>query len=323
MTEDHPSHDIKAYVDGTLPAAEALALEEHLSGCPECRAELTAVRALADPSTAELSELESAGLRKAVWEALKDEEREQPRSRTWGRRISPLLGAAALVAVVAVGAAQVLGGAGGNESSSRSTVKEENGGVADPAEPKGGKAKGTETMGTSDGDADQERGERTDGGGESPDRGQGPTAVSSDSVAASAGAAPKPVFVSDGQPVSRDDLLRLAARRPPFTSFSLSYRTVEADKLQPRFTANLARRAGDRDADQLTACVNSAYRAAAPGRLLPAYARVGELDGTDSLVVGFVWAARDEKSLRRFQLWAWPRGDCSSTLLLERGRIRR
>lgn len=107
----HPRDDLTALLDGALPPARAAAVEAHLAGCPECRAEVErqrgALAALAAlPSAPALPPFFSARL-----EARLREERARPRglravlaaigARAGRRRAIAWAGAAAALAVIA------------------------------------------------------------------------------------------------------------------------------------------------------------------------------------------------------------------------------
>ena len=104
----HPRDDLTALLDGALPPARAAAVEAHLAGCPDCRAErerlrgaLAALEAL--PPAPALPPFFSARL-----EARLRDERGRPRGlravlagahRGGGRRVLAWAGAAALAVV--------------------------------------------------------------------------------------------------------------------------------------------------------------------------------------------------------------------------------
>lgn len=92
---------LSEYVDGELDAADRVALEQHLSGCAECRGAVTELRRVRDW-------LESDGVHptdapsKAAWLAINERinRRRRLRSMTAG---AALLASAAVVALVLIG----------------------------------------------------------------------------------------------------------------------------------------------------------------------------------------------------------------------------
>jgi hypothetical protein len=103
-----------AYALGQLPADERVALEAHLEGCPECRAEAESLGSVArllphaDPARFGPAPQPPAELGKRVAVAIRSERRAQRRQRRlrWGLS----LGGAAAAAAAAVLAIFVLGG---------------------------------------------------------------------------------------------------------------------------------------------------------------------------------------------------------------------
>lgn len=92
---------LHAYVRGGLAETEAAEIEAHLASCTDCRRESDAVRALTAAPEPLMSDVERAALHRDVRTAVAV----APRSRThtWGRRFAPALGAAAMLALIAVG----------------------------------------------------------------------------------------------------------------------------------------------------------------------------------------------------------------------------
>ena len=98
---------LRDYRRGRLDAVRADQVSEHLEGCDECRRLHRQLSALG--SAESLTEIERTRLRSGVRRRLTQDEH-----RAWGggRRLAGALGAAALLAVAAVGAATVFGGGG-------------------------------------------------------------------------------------------------------------------------------------------------------------------------------------------------------------------
>ena len=108
LTHEEVSAALSVYAQGGVDAARGAEIEAHLEGCPDCRQELQGVMALTmAPSglpselSEPMSELERASLHREVRSALVAPA--PSRSERWGRRFAPALGAAALLALIAVG----------------------------------------------------------------------------------------------------------------------------------------------------------------------------------------------------------------------------
>jgi hypothetical protein len=117
MTEiDHAtcSELLRPYLEGSLDAARADAVEHHLASCPSCEAEQRALGALLRAPDASLRPGERDRLRNAVLDATGVGTTPSTTApRRWASRLAPAVGAAALLLVVAVGVRLVGGGAGG------------------------------------------------------------------------------------------------------------------------------------------------------------------------------------------------------------------
>jgi hypothetical protein len=114
-----------------------------------------------------------------------------------------------------------------------------------------------------------------------------------------------------------DSLKRLGSTAPPLTAFARAYRAADVPALKDRLLTDLERAAPARAREQIRRCAGAVldrYTA------LPAYAAVGRLGERRVLVTGFAWTDGGTR-LRRFQMWAWPRGSCASPVAYEAGRI--
>ena len=114
-----------------------------------------------------------------------------------------------------------------------------------------------------------------------------------------------------------DSLRHLGSTARPLTAFARAYRAADVPALQDRLLTDLERAAPRRAGEQIRRCagvVLDRYTA------LPAYAAVGRLGERRVLVTGFAWTNGGTR-LKRFQMWAWPRGSCASPVAYEAGRI--
>jgi hypothetical protein len=102
ITHETCSELLGPYIGGKLDRARRADVEEHLATCDECSQELAGLVALTAPEIEPLNEVERARIVRAVRAEARGAERE-PISIRWGRRFAPALGAAAVLAVIAVG----------------------------------------------------------------------------------------------------------------------------------------------------------------------------------------------------------------------------
>ncbi|CAN5560984.1 hypothetical protein BH24ACT26_BH24ACT26_00370 [soil metagenome] len=113
---------LRGYASGALEEAQADAVGHHLGGCARCRAELRGVAALRR-APGELTDAERDALHRGVAAAAATPDGVAAPSseggmepRAWRPRLAPALAAAALVAVVLVAGASLLGGLTGVSS---------------------------------------------------------------------------------------------------------------------------------------------------------------------------------------------------------------
>jgi anti-sigma factor RsiW len=103
MNCDDASELLTAYIDDELDLATALRIEQHLSGCPECRRQVAAAgainAALSQPGVAYAA---PPVLRQRLKTVIRSETPGQPSGRAWRR---PALAGLAAAIVLAIGAA--------------------------------------------------------------------------------------------------------------------------------------------------------------------------------------------------------------------------
>ena len=138
------SEYLPRFLAGDLEQEQGAAVELHLADCAECRAERHALEALIRPA-ATLSATERAELHTALDRELptvvdgvpaRAPSRSGEGSRRWRSRLAPALGAAAVVALVAVAVATLSGGLGG-DAQNAFEVSGGGGGQADSAAERG------------------------------------------------------------------------------------------------------------------------------------------------------------------------------------------
>ncbi len=98
MTQAHVAEQYSAYLDGRLPEATRQAVEAHLHACPQCAAELDALRRL----VAELRALPEVPAPAALVEALRARRAARASARPWFLRPPALAGGALAAAALAV-----------------------------------------------------------------------------------------------------------------------------------------------------------------------------------------------------------------------------
>lgn len=101
LTHERCSELLGAFASGELDAQHRTQVEGHLSSCRDCSLELAAIEALAAPDLVEMTGVERDRLTGAVRAALLPPRRAAWSAR-WGRRVAPAVGAAALLAIVAL-----------------------------------------------------------------------------------------------------------------------------------------------------------------------------------------------------------------------------
>lgn len=101
MTHEDVSALLRSYAEDGLGKDQRARVQDHLGSCAECRAELGVVTALMAAPARPMDDLERAALHQAVRTEIALAQ--APRMQRWGRRLAPALGAAAILAVIAVG----------------------------------------------------------------------------------------------------------------------------------------------------------------------------------------------------------------------------
>jgi hypothetical protein len=310
---------LRGYVAGELAASEAEWVAEHTASCDECRAELTAVKALVLPPVEEPTQLELARLHKAVMDATRVDTAPiviPRKSGALGRRLAPYLGAAATIALLLFAASQVTL-SGGDSADSPSAALDAG-------------TEGAETGGDGAGvvPGSTEKPRKSDGKKVLPETASGdqavtPTSGGSDGGATAALSGPQPVYTSLGK-VTPKELEDTAVHDPPFSSFARQYNGRSARALQGRFVRSLSLDAEDGvTAKAIKNCASTVIEQGSNDLYyLPAYAGTGVIDGTRALLIGFAYTLQEKAPLDRFQLWAWERPGCDTVILYRGGPIR-
>ena len=287
ISHERCSELLPAYVREGSAHAHAGAVEAHLAGCSDCSAEHRALMALVATEPPPLTEIERARLRRAVLEEAvpAPDVEAQPPASTTKARLFPLLGAAALVMLVAVFAYAGFGDGNG-----------------------GGDAE-TPALEGADHDAMKDAGQ---GGGAG--EASGNTTMESAAGASRAKAAPpRPEFKADIGAVNAKRLNKLGRSGVPLVLFPPSYTTDDVARLRDDYIEQMAADAPAARAAQLRECiagVTSNFPTA-----LPAYSAIGEFvdePRREVLIAAFAWTDETEGPLDQSMVWAWPLGSCDS-----------
>ena len=310
ITHERCSELLAGHHRGELGPEDASAVERHLAGCEECRAELVGLRALSRSAEFEpLGDEERQSLRDAVAREARlapGQVYELPARRTfWERHAGQIVGAAASIVVIlfaylALGlpGRDDAGGDGDNGGGDQTTTAE---------------------------------GEELDA---APDAGAGPEGpqpvfITADLRAVAEGAqddateseAPSALLQSRAKHTERS-IQELGERGPILREFSEAYTSDDAG-LAENFLNQLASEAPDDEVrDRVLEC-GASLLGDDPGRpLLPAFATVAEFKQQEALILGFVTSDGLTPELNRYSLWAWPVDDCGVILLGTSGDIR-
>lgn len=317
MTEEHHriSEILAPYQRGELGAPENAEVEKHLASCEGCRSELAAVRALFGAPVPAMEEIERARLHRAVLSGTKGGRAIAPGPSL--ARVASALGAAALFALFAFGAAQLF--TGGLSGSGESAT----GGGADSDSGAGAPEAATVPSGYQDGvlglPASHPRlssgaadGRNGDGGAGGQSSNASSSAESGDEPAATEIAAsegPPPYFEPQPRVLSEQALHRLGRTRDPFAAFSLAYRAGDGVDRRGQTTAlSLA----SPEPGEVRACADRVM--AQDRNAVPAYGALGTFEGRYAIALGFVTAPRASGALSRYDIWVWDFGDCSSAV---------
>lgn len=301
MTHERCSELLQAYVAGDLPAGEAERVRAHLDDCEDCRAEETAVAALAAHETEPLTELERARLHRDLFQELWPGTRANADLAApapgpgWKRWIVPALGSAAavLVALVVVTGGLSGGGddqAGGADGGGSEAALESSQQAIEPA----GRGGGADAVG----DRKTEKGDAFS------------TAAGVGGASAYNAGGPQPQFDAEAGDLSAEQLSALGRTSDLFRGFADGYTVDDVDGLRSRFVRRLASQSGAASA-QVRECAATLPQ---DEPILPAYGATGTYDDRDALVLGFVTNDAGSASLDRYLMWVWTKGSCRTPI---------
>ena len=300
MRHEEVSEVLVDYARGDLDAATKASVDEHLSGCRICAAELKAVSVL-HLEQAPLSDAERSRLHRAVAEQVgPSPARQSPLRRArWAARVAPALGAAALVALGVVGALGLITGEGGDELGGRSGAEDGGAltGVGDGGGDQGAASKHRRARG-----ADKD-GAQAEGVEESSEAG--------DPEAASIAGALEPTFDPTTAPLTERDLSALA-RKTGYDAFDSSGAPNRMANREVLLVEQLSRMAPKAVRGQVRSCARS-VTSRGQEQLFATFGTLTEVDDRPSLVLGFIWPGPPQDRTG-YMLWAWPRGSCEEPL---------
>jgi hypothetical protein len=308
ITHERCSELLAEHHRGELGPEDASAVERHLAGCGDCRAELAGLRALSGAVDFEpLGDDERQRLRDAVTQQARlapGQVYELPARRTfWERHAGQVVGAAASIVVILF-AYLALGLPG-----------------RDDAGDDGGDGAGGGQPAIAEGESLD-----ADAGSEGPQ----PVFITADLRAQADAAeddtatAPRSALLGlqNRSKHTERSIQELGERGLIFREFSEAY-TVDHAGLAENFLNQLASEAPDDELrDRVLECGASLLGDDPERPLLPAFASVAEFMEQESLILGFVTSDGLTPELNRYSIWAWPVDNCEVILIGTSGHIR-
>ena len=319
MDHERCSELLPGYLAGDLDGADTEAVAEHLAECEQCAGERAGLEALQGTPSLTMTTEERAALERGVMAGIgRDEPGDVvtplPTRPPIRARLAQALGAAALIAAIATFA--FLGLSGGDDDAVLRTANQD------------GDAEGADTEAAFD--QSQDAGGGSGGGSGSLEDKKGTTGTSEiaaaeagapDSASGPGGQPPQPAFTLADDPFTSGELQKLGESSLASVTFAHYYSAGDAEHrvtLLEQLVDDARRRAGQEVADQVEDCAQQVLDS--ENAILPSFGSLGELDGSDALVLGFAWTS-GRGSLDRYMVWGWERGDCDVALEYIEGRI--
>ena len=286
-----------------LPQEDARALEEHLSTCGGCRAEVAALRALTAAS-GNLTEVERRDLHAEIKTALGEAPAAAvvPLSPRWATAAKALSAAAAVALIAAAG---IWVGTSGTDDSGSDTAAGGGGSTAEaPAaeSAKEGRPRpsflGATPLAAQDSGDDEES--ENNGGDDATEQG-----------------------VLSALELNQQLLANLAEEGPLFQDFAGYYSAPVPAETTQRTLLNLAKQApGAGLRAQVEDCGDD-FLASRPGTALSVAALLGNFEGEGALVIGFATTEDPSGPLNRYTYVIWRAGSCEAPLSLFGGALLR
>jgi len=305
ITHDRCSELLAGHHRGELDPEDASAVERHLAGCAECRAELAGLRALKRSVDFQpLSDDERRSLRDGFAREARlapGQVYELPARRTlWERHAGQIVGAAASIVVLLFAVLVVWGGLQGGDDSAEDGAGSQSGGgdaaEADQgaAEPATGRPQPLFGI-TSNLRAFAEDAEDDDDETQAP-----PSALQR---------------LETRSKHSDRSIERLGRSGSIFREFSAAYTTDDAGLADELLNQLASGAPNDEIRDQVLACGASLLGDDPERPLLPAFATVADYNGRDALILGFVTSDGFTTELGQFSIWGWASpADCGQIL---------
>lgn len=316
MTIDHEicSKRLRPYVRDELPPSARAEVEEHLSGCAECRAEETALRAIGSEPVQPMTDLERTRLRRTLRDRLAVPEEPARSPLAW---VPGVLAVAAVLLAIVVGI-RVLPGVGGGDDEADSATS---GGAdaAGPVEPR--------TYSLRDGSIVRAGSAGGAGGGAAVSGGGDGREISAGAPSAVKGGELSEEARDNGEPQQKNlftsdkrRLGRIAERGRILQPFAGAYTATDIPTLRDGFLDVLAADAPDPAAGRQIADCDALVTGTQETPMLPVIAAHGRFEGRPALLLAYLTSA-DGDSLTRSAFFVWPRGDCSIPLLTQFGEV--
>lgn len=295
---------LRPYRAGELDRDLTEQVRTHLEGCPQCRAEESALAALTGAGQEGLTARERTALRHGVMVAIDADPDELAPHRNRRARLAQVLGAAAAMTVFGtlLYLSATSGGQGGDTTAAS---------MAESQEDAAGRAAEPSAFSNVSGSAAKS-------GGAS----EGFEAPPGDAAADSAADAPSPTFSVAQEPLSGDDLELLGRSGSETVRFARYYDAADASgapELVEQLAAAARATVGANEATQVQECSAQVLESQDP--TLPAFGMVGAYEDRDVLILGFIWSPRATGALDRYMVWAWERDSCEVTVDYIEGRV--
>lgn len=298
---DRFSELIGPYLRRVLSVDDARDLEEHLATCAECRAEVSGARSLIAEPGGELTDAERASLHAAVTDAIgrpSEERTVVPLTPRWAGAAKFLTAAAAVAVVVAGG---IWAGTSGNRGGSDSAVDA----PAQLGEAEGGGDGGAgyttpqplflgAELPALEQEADDEGAEEDE---ESPEE------VTTDTAG-------NPL----AQGLARDNLSSFAQKGDLFLNFTRAYVAPIPRSVAQRTLVDLAVQAPSHDYEVQVNDCGGDFLERNPGSAISVAAVLGNFEGDQALVIGYVTSEAPSGELNRYTYVVWRIGDCTSPI---------
>ena len=315
IDHDRCSELLPRYLAGDLDRDETAAMEEHLAACQACTSERVGLEALQATPVVALTPEERGALERGVMAGIGSDETDtvvtplQSRAPI-GARIAQALGAAAVVAVIATFAFFSLSGGGDDGMTLQDEAGDiESAGRSSEGGGEGGSGSGRLGDNKSANKATEEIAADTASG-------------SQPEAAADQGPAPpRPTFTVADDPYTSEELEKLGESSLASVTFAHYYSAGDAENrstLLEQLVDAARRQAGAGVADQVENCGEQVLDS--EEAIVPTFGAVGELGDRNAVILGFAWTT-GRRSLDRYMVWGWERGDCDVALEYIEGRI--